>query len=426
MRLALRFAEHGVVEFEAWREYGYQAAILLLSLVVPRPTPSSLITWITALQVTAYIALFGLLVVLAGRWRGPWAAAAVAATFAIDRYNGGWMANVMSEAPSKLLALSGLTALLVSSHDGQRRWMAAAGALLLGLVPLFRSADLAVPAAAAVGVTVWLVLRPTLRRAFGGMSLIALLVGPTLLFSAVQEARTGFFGLSARGADHAAARFVILADPDKVLASGASPQLVEEIFRPIHKWWSPLAGRQGVMAPGSPEYYFPFTRDRALLAAGAPTLEGVVAQHLASTNQVVTHYTVAQFSASLVRTAFLADPVPILKSIAVISWDYMRIPFLWNYYGESRFQIYLWPLLWAAFWAYLWRNRMSVSAEAWGFSAAAAVLLPAYWISISVGSMYNPRYATHQHLTATMSLLIACLLIRRPSTVGGEISGFRA
>src|SRR5262252_1805352 len=38
LRLAVKFQQGGAFEFEAWREYGYQGAIFLLSRVLPWQT----------------------------------------------------------------------------------------------------------------------------------------------------------------------------------------------------------------------------------------------------------------------------------------------------------------------------------------------------------------------------------------------------
>lgn len=409
LNLAIGHAERGTFNFEAWREYGYQGSILLLSWVLPWSSLSGLIYGVTALQVAAYLTLFVVLVFVVARAGGAWAAALVALAFAMDRFNGGWMSHIMSEAPSKLLTLAGLIALIVGGQGGRWWRLVPIGALLIGLVPLFRSADLAVPIAAILGVLVWIVLSLDRRRLLAGIGLALLLAGPTYLFCTVQEIRTGFFGLSARGADHVAARFIILANPDKVLATGVAPDLVEEIFRPIYTWWNPLAWRRGNVAPGSPDHFFPLTRDRNLMAAGAPSMEGVVRNYLERRGEVVTPYTVAQMSAKLAPMALRADPVPILGSIGLITWDYLRLPFLWNYWGEARFQIYLWPVLWFVLAAYVWRFRRRNPA-AWGFVAAGFVLLPGYWTSIAMGSAYNPRFATHQHMTVTIALLAACLV----------------
>jgi hypothetical protein len=409
MGTALTYQQERRVEFEAWREYGYAAAILAVSRLVPWETPAGLAKWVTAFQIAAYLLLFAGLIAVAGRWGGPWWAALTGLAFAIDPFNARWIAHVMSEAPSELLALAAILALQVGWHTA-RPFLVAASMFMLGLVPLFRSADIAFPVAAAIGWGIYVLLGPSRVRALRAVGMIALLIGPTYLFCAVQQYRTGFFGLSARGADHVAARFVTLADPERVIASGVDPDLVERVFRPIYKWWNPQAGLRGWVAPGAPDHYFPLTRDRRLINAGAPTLESAVRTYLEHKGRVVTPYTVAAFSAELPALALKADPSPILASIALITWDYMRLPFIRNYWGEAYPQIYVWPILWIGLLGFIWRHRRS-SQEALGMATAAVVVLPAYWISISMGSSYNPRFATHPYLAVTMALMSACLMI---------------
>jgi hypothetical protein len=411
VRLALNFQQSGTFEFEAWREYGYQAVIFLLSRVLPWQTDAGLMRWMSGLQVAAYMALFAGFLAVAIRSGGPWLGALVAVPFAIDPFNALWVAQVMSEAPAELLALSCVMCLLWwwRSHSG---YTLALAALLAGLIPLVRAADLAVPFSAAVGVFVWLIWKPRLRRLPAALGLVVLLVGPTFVFCAAQQYRTGFFGLTARGPDQVASRFVILADPDKVLASGVAPDLVEKIFRPIHRAWIPLAGQHGILAPGSPEHYYPVTRGRQWLEAGAPALEQVVARYLRENGRPETPYSIAAFSNSLVPMAFRADPQPILVSIALISWDFARLPFIFNYWHEARAWIYIWPLLWIAALATIWRHGRA-SSEIVAVTATAVVMLPTYWVSISMGSPYHPRYATHLYLVVTMMLFAAALMAMR-------------
>ena len=183
-------------------------------------------------------------------------------------------------------------------------------------------------------------------RAGYAVILVGLLLAPTFGFSAIQAHRTGFFGLTARGADHAASRAVILVDPEKVLRGGADALLVERVFRPLHDSWSAKAWTHGAIEPGSPEVHFPLARDTTLIAAGAPTLEQVLVEYMRETDHPVTPYTVAALASHLVPLSLRSDPAPILKSVLAVVWDYVRLPFMWNYYGEARFQIYLWPVIW--------------------------------------------------------------------------------
>src|SRR5262249_24564550 len=149
------------------------------------------------------------------------------------------------------------------------------------------------PFAAAIGVVVYAALNLRRPRNLWAVSLIIVLIAPTYLFCSAQYYRSGFFGLSARGADHVAARFITLADPDRVLATGVEPGLVESVFRPIYTWWNPTAWRRGVVAKGAPDHYFPLTRDSELIAAGAPTLEASVISYMKQKSMTVTPYTVA-------------------------------------------------------------------------------------------------------------------------------------
>jgi len=406
---AIAYQKDGRLEFEPWREYGYPTAILGLSRLVPWETATDLAKWVTALQIAVYLALFAGFIVVAARFGGPWWAALTALAFAIDPFNAAWIAHVMSEAPSELLALGGMLALVIGWRAA-RPLLVVAAMFVLGLIPLFRSADLAFPIAAVVGWGVYVMLSPTLGRTFRAAGMMALLVGPTYLFCAAQQYRTGFFGLSARGADHVAARFVTLADPERVIASGVDRDLVERIFRPVYMWWNPTAWQRGVAAAGAPDHYFPLTRDKKLTDAGAPTLEGLVREYLEHKQRAVTPYTVAAFSAGLAPLALKADPNPILASIVLITWDYMSLPLMWNYWGEAHAQIYLWPLLWIGMLAFIWRHRRASNA-ALGVTTAAVAVLPLYWVSISMGSSYNPRFATHPYLAVTMALMTACLMI---------------
>jgi hypothetical protein len=411
LRLALGFQQSGIIEFDAWREYGYQGFILALSRILPWQTEIGLMRWMAGFQVAAYVSLFATFVVIAVRSGGPWWAVLVALPFAIDPFNALWVAQVMSEAPAELMALSGVLCLLWWWRT-RRRIALVIAALLAGAIPLFRAADLAIPLSAAGGVALWWIMRPRLNRLPGVVGLVALLVGPTLIFCAVQKHRTGFFGLTARGADQVAARFVTLADPDKVLASGVAPDLVEKVFRPIYRAWNPLAGQHGILAPGSPEHFYPVTRGRQWLEAGAPALEQVVAAYLREKGQPENAYTVAALSASLVPMAFKADPQPILVSIALITWDFARLPFVWNYWHEAYAWIYIWPLLWIGLLIYIWRHGRSYP-DVVAVTATAIVMLPAYWVSISLGTPYSPRYSTHLYLIVTMMLIAAALTTYR-------------
>src|SRR5262245_44542710 len=65
MSAALTYQKEGRIEFEPWREYGYPAAILALSRLVPWKTSAELAKWVTALQIAAYLILFAGLVAVA-------------------------------------------------------------------------------------------------------------------------------------------------------------------------------------------------------------------------------------------------------------------------------------------------------------------------------------------------------------------------
>jgi hypothetical protein len=111
--------------------------------------------------------------------------------------------------------------------------------------------------------------------------------------------------------------------------------------------------------------------------------------------------------------ALFADPLPIIRSILLITWDYVRLPFTENWWGEGSWRNWPLPLFWlTSLWVFF-RSRPERSAQAKGAITAAILLLPAHWMSNAIASPYNPRFAVHMFLLTSLLFLTANILPRK-------------
>lgn len=412
LRTALHYEQTGEYRVTHWRERGYPALVWGIAAITPGLGKESLIRWVTGIQLVLFLGLAAALLLLTYRLSGPWLSAMLAAGFWADRFNGGWIVSVMSEAPATLLAMAaavvGFWALRRNQRGiGHQPMVIGTAALLMGMIPLMRSADLALALVAAGGVILWALLEPRPRRLMTAGAIAGLLIAPSFIFAQALYWNTGFFGLSERGTNHVAARFITVADPDKVAAVGAPPDIVNEIIRPVHEEWHHLAGRRGMIREGSSAVFYPVTRLRSELERGKTPLAARTNLYLQKRQRPHDHYAVAALEAELARYALAGDPKPVLQSILNIAWDYARLPWTEkNFWGEAEKRVYLWPAIWLWLIVCFARTR-SKPAFSIALFVSALCLLPAYWILISMGSSYNPRYSTHLYLPFTLWLMLA-------------------
>jgi hypothetical protein len=400
LHTALVYEARGEFSFPPYREPGYRAFVWAVSRVLPWSDVESLARRVTAVQALIYGALAFLIAGITARHVGVWPAIGVMTIFAMDHYNISWITNVMSEASAKLIALVAL-AMILSGLWRRRSGWAVAGIALCGFIPLFRSTDMAVVLAAAAGVVVWALASRRFRSAIAAAGLLVPLFGIVAGYGYWYGSHTGFYGVSERGPAHAASRFLTLADPDRLLAGGMDPVVVENIARPLFENHRSAAGRTDIITPAG-SAYFPTPRGEYL---------DLATHHLrALKGPDIDEREPAILAMTLSRQALLSDPAPIVWSIARITWDYIKNPLTTNVYGEgSGIQNWVFFTGWFVVAFAFLRDARSRSPVQWGFFVTAVTLMPIYWVGLAVGSFYGPRLATHMHLLATLLFWLSLL-----------------
>lgn len=404
LHTALVYEETGEFSFPPYREPGYRAFVWAVSRVLPWNDGKTLARRVTAVQVVVYVALAAALAASVFCQAGIWPAIGVMTIFAMDHYNISWIANVMSEAPAKLLALGALV-LVFGGMWRRRPWLILSGVAMCGLLPLVRSTDISVVLAVAAGIGAWALAEARWRSLLTAGLLLVPLFGISAGYSYWYGSQTGFYGVSERGPAHVASRFLTLARPDRLLASGVDPELVESIARPLFERHNKDAGRTDVLQPAG-SAYFPTPRGDYLELA---------AFYLRARKAAVDEREPAILATQLSRQAFLADPAPIIWSVVRIAWDYVRNPLVSNVYGEGA-GIQNWVFFGGWFVAaavFLCRWRVA-GPEHWGLFVAAITLMPIYWIGVALGSYYGPRMATHMHLLTTLLFWLSVSKIKPP------------
>jgi hypothetical protein len=411
LHTALVYEAQGEFSFPPYREPGYRAFVWAVSRVLPWTDDKSLARRVTTVQALIYGALAFLIAGITARHVGVWPAIGVMTIFAMDHYNISWITNVMSEALAKLIALAALAMILVGVWRRRAGW-AAVGIALCGAIPLIRSTDIAVVLAVAAGVVVWALAARRFRPVIAAAGLLVPLFGIVAGYGYWYGSQTGFYGVSERGPAHAASRFLTLADPDRLLAGGMDPVVVENIARPLFENHRSGAGRTDIIIPAG-SAYFPTPRGEYL---------DLAAHHLrALKGPNIDEREPAILAMTLSRQALLSDPAPIVWSVARITWDYIKNPLTTNVYGEgSGIQNWVFFVGWFVAAGIFLRRAGVRGPVAWGFFTAAITLMPAYWVGVSVGSFYGPRLATHMHLLTT---LLFWLSLYQPETPEIGFSG---
>jgi len=110
--------------------------------------------------------------------------------------------------------------------------------------------------------------------------------------------------------------------------------------------------------------------------------------------------------------ALFADPIPILRSILLITWDYVCLPFTENWDGEGTRRNWPLPLFWLLMLAVFLRSFSVRSPVATG----AILLLSTRWMSDAIASPYNPRFAVHMFMLTSLLYLISNILPEKKDT----------
>jgi hypothetical protein len=413
---ALQYAKHADNIFPPDRELGYRTFILLISWITPWETPEELAFYVTLVQTALYL-LLGLAWTIASyRLLGPWPTVLVPLLFALDHFDSRWLAYVMSEAPAKMLSLTALLLFMIGVV--RQKYFPVLGAIvLIGLIPIFRTADIAIPLATIAGILTWWLFSRGWRNLATALLFIAVIVGPQLTVQQYNYWKWGLYGSTVRGGHmYLAGRFLALADPEKVRESGVSNEIVDKIFLPYYNAWNPFAGYRGWHIEGSPRIYFPWSRDRDLIAAGNPEVGVLIQNYLQAKGRPADLYAISTFSQKLARIALWADPVPIIRSVLLIMWDYVRFPFYWGegYLKRNRALPVIWFFL---IFLFIWRWRKK-SPRAIGSFITGLTLMPFLWaIAASYTGAYGPRYAYHLFLQTGLALLVANFLPSRKDSL---------
>lgn len=414
LHTALAYAEGRGLEFPAGREPGYRVLIFLISLLTSWVSLSDLASNVVVTQIIVYVLLAGALTCEAWLRGGPFAAAVVALLFGFDRYNLQWMFDVQSEAPSRLLAFLGLLLLLV----GTRRRSSVAiviGLVSLGTVPLMRPSDLAVPAAAALGVAMWALCRRTWRGWWAAVGMLLVIAAPVFGWAMFHGSNTGYYGITERSAWHLAGRTLTVIPPEILRRSSMDAGYVEQVAVPVHAEYGPHRNDREPLINdlGQPT---PLTRLITPSPRHEPPL--LAGNLLKGRGEEVDDYRVAAFLDQQSRDAIVAAPFLFLKAIAPIVVDFAYLPIAAPLYDKSiRNKLALAiPFAWLVALALLavrWR-------EAGPFPRAAAVaaflLLPLYWTGCAVAGYYAVRFGTLQHLAAALVAVFAAISLRAPDS----------
>jgi hypothetical protein len=410
---ALLYEQTGTLMFAPGREPGYRAFILAVSRVAPWESQEQLAYIVTAIQLAALIGTIISLTWEAWRIAGPLAASVIIGLIAVDRYNLQWVFTVQSEAPSRILVLAGL-ALVFFGLSRQRSWITGLGALLFGLIPLVRPSDIAIPAAAGVAVAAWVLLRFSRRHTFIGMGLIVTLLGPTLLWSQYHGWTTGYFGLTERSAWHLAGRLLTLVEPERLEAAGLDRDYVISVARPVHEAYAPERDAREIVVNdlGQPTPLTIRTMPAPRREPSALTPPILASRGLPSDDQHT-----ATFLDEQSRRVLRAEFVYVAKAILPIAAELLYVPLLRPFYDRSLRNKLFWlvPIAGIAAIVILAMMQRPLPVESLAIVVAALALLPLYAGVCSLAGFYNPRFASLQHLPASLACVVACLIAVKPN-----------
>jgi hypothetical protein len=406
---ALEFHRGGELNFPAQREPGYRVLILGLSVLVPWSDVDGLVRWVAAVQVGLYVVVAALLARRFERLAGVWGAAAVVLLFAANRFDMQWMSTVQSEAPSKLVMLFALWLVL---GGWRRRWPVAL--VLLGLVPILRPSDVAVPLGALTGMMVWLLLQPAERRRHGlrvvAMAAVALL-GPTLAYSALHGRITGFAGLSERSASHLTARILASTEPSWLAERGFDAAFLDEVARPL---WEANSGALHGRVVLDDEFgrpsglsfrYCPFPRREILTLAEA---------YAARRGLPTDNYSISAALQQQGNRALALMPPVFIACAAEVAWDYLRLPVVRAATSQSlrnRLSLAV-PAVFIAGLVLAATAAAERRALALAMAAAALAMEPAYLVICGLFNNYMERLATHLWLPMALLALAAAVVAR--------------
>lgn len=398
------YLETGVPRLEAYREPLYQW--LIFAAVRPVFNPGAGFSpddrqKVIAIVATAQVALFWLLVSLLGYcvWRqaGCFALACLLLLVAADNYEYQWLPTIMSEAPTKLSFLLGTLFLITYSASGGIA-KADAGALLIGLCPLFRGPDLAIAAVLAIGASVAVFFAYRGRRLLLGLAVASLFLAPTIFHIGVMGWTTGFYGLSPISAWLLAGRVLSITDPDQLIRAGVDREQVDAIARKVYVG---PPERTAELVPetndgGEPDGLM--RRVYPLNYRGA--LEGA-SDYQARRDKDANRFISSEILRRLGSAAFHAVPGPMAAMTMDLWKQHATIPFLRNLNDRSvrnkvRLVSYLSVLIAVGYFA--WTFRGGHPAAAWGWLAASVLFLPCYTLLSAIGQNYQTKYGNHPYL----------------------------
>lgn len=421
LHTALTYAEEGRWDFPAGREPGYRLLILLVSLVSPWASLQDLASNVILIQIIVYVLLTAALAREAWLQGGAAAAAVVTGLIALDRFNLQWMFDVQSEAPSRLFAFGGLLLMLVGLRR-RRSWVLLVGLLALGLIPLMRPSDIAVPWTAALGVVIWALLRRERHAAYRAAAMLTVIAAPVVMWSIFHGVSTGYFGITERSAWHLAGRTLTVIPPDILRRGSVDPEYIEQVAVPIYDEYGaqrdlrePLVDDLGRKTPLS-RLITPSPRHEP------PALTGKL---LESRGERPTDHTVAAFLDRQSRSAIATAPTIFIEAIAPIVLDFAYLPIAKPLYDVSiRNKTFLIiPLFWLGatiVLVFCWPRIGPVQRAA---LFAAVFLLPVYWVGCSVAGYYAVRFGTLQHLTATLIATFAAIPALDPQRAARQPGG---
>ncbi len=406
MVTALEYRLSGTLPFPEHREPGYRVFLLGLSLLVPWQTEAELLNWIAVTQLGLYLLLAALLAVRLARLVGPWGAALTVLVFAANRFDAQWLVTPQSEAVSKLALLLALWMVL-----GRSRWRWGMAAAVLGVVPILRPSDIAVPAAALAATAVWMLLAWRRRQTSplpGALAIAVLLVGPTVLYSVGHGLATGFTGLSERSGPAIASRVFASTDPEWLAERGMDRAFLDEVAAPL---WRDFSGK---------------VQDRIFLTDDLQQPSDLSFRACPYPRLVVLNYADAYLkrrdlpSDPYARAAILQQqgnralaklPPQFIACTADVMWDYLRLPVVraaTSHSLRNKLTLVL-PLVLFGSLAAVWFRRPVGSATA-VLAVTAATAGPLYVVVCGLFNNYMERLATHLWLPMALCALAAAAL----------------
>lgn len=415
---AENYLTRGLFYIEPSRTPGYPVLIWLVAMVSGVDTVAELVPIVAWVQAVGYMACFGLLMVVFGRYAGLVGVMLVALLFAADHYNIVWVKSIQSEVGSRFALFAAIGALSMAIRHRSFTWLAGS-LLLIGIAPLFRPSDVVFPLGALLGLMVYgYCHRPMIGRA---VVATVVLIGPFCLLIGTNGFMHGVFSPDTRSQAVLVSRALALASTDKLASTSIDPRIIEKVARPVHDAYlasGPLAipvSNDLQQEDGTNKTYCPMDR------------RGVSAQIIAAAPDLfdgLNNYGLAAALQDIGKQAFFADPIGYLNCTRHVMWDYVRLPVVrpfkdYSLRNKSLIIPVLLPFAVALFFLVV---RKSVPVASTAIVIACIGVAIAHWILFGMLNTYVVRLAQHPWLPLALAASLAWLtyLLREPDAEGRE------